>query len=237
MDDKVSDWLYRNWYKPHFNHPNMLLAVVLARHFNQPTTLEYIGFPEKWQPEKMYAKLLKMKKEFPGRSVFNGAYMIRSSSGSSPVFYPDKCEMVIKETVQQFVDNPPKLNTISMEECVETIQEYRNFGSFMAGQVVCDLRWAIEGKWRDKNTWAPIGPGSRRGFNRLHERDLKYPLKQNQFLTELRAAMKIAIDALPESMTDRWEAMDYQNIMGCEYDKFCRIICGEGKPKQKYPGV
>jgi len=235
FDDRVSDWLYQNWYKPYFNHKNMLLAVVLARHFNQPTTLEYIGFPEKWKPKQMYANLLKLKKEFPGRSVFNGAYMIRSSSGSSPVFYPDKCEMVVKETVQQFVDNPPDLDTDSIENSVNAICEYRNFGTFMAGQVVADLRWAIEGEWKDRNTWAAIGPGSRRGMNVYQGREMGFPLKQEQFVEELREVIKLAKRKLPSKIWKRLEAIDLQNCF-CENFKNEKVLAG-GRMKQRYPGV
>ena len=235
MDDKVSDWLYQNWYKPYFNHPNMVLAVVLARHFNQPSTLKYVGFPSKWEPDKMYHRLLKMKAKFPGRSVFNGAYMIRSSSGSSPIFYPDKCEMVIRETVQQFVDNPIDLDTDSMENSVEAVTQYRNFGTFMAGQVVSDLRWAVKGKWKDKNTWAAIGPGSRKGMNNYQGRDPKFNLKQEQFIKELREVRIKAKEKLPATIFNRLEMGDLQNCF-CEIFKYEKGIQGIGKPKQNDPG-
>lgn len=56
MDDKVSKWLLENWYKPYFDHQNMLIAVALARFFNSVETLEYMGFPEKdWNAEKLKA--------------------------------------------------------------------------------------------------------------------------------------------------------------------------------------
>lgn len=236
MDDRVSKWLHNHWYKPYFNHPNMLLAVVIARHFNQPDTLEHIGFPEKWKPDTTYEKLLQYKCDNPGKSVFNGAYMIRSSSNSSPQFYPDKCEMVVKETVQQFVDQPPILNTDSMQQSVETIQTYRNFGTFMAGQVVADLRWAIDGNWKDKNTWAAIGPGSRKGMNIVQGREPTFPLKQEQFVKELRQVMRVAKETLPKSITSRLEAIDYQNCF-CESSKIERTIFDGGRPKQLYPGA
>jgi len=236
MDDRVSKWLYNHWYKPNYNHPNMLLAVVLARHFNQPDTLSYIGFPSEWDPDEFYQLLLNYKEANPGKSVFNGAYMIRSSSNSSPHFYPDKSEMVIRETVQQFVDTPPSLDTDCMEESVMIIQCYRNFGPFMAGQVVADLRHAIDGNWKDRNTWAAIGPGSHRGMNRLHERPLKQRLKPEKFVVELRNVMKQARESLPKSITTRLEAIDYQNCF-CEWDKYERTIQGESRPKQKYPGA
>ena len=55
MDDKVSRWLFENWYQPNFDHPNMLLACALARFINLPASLEVIGFPTQWRPDKIKA--------------------------------------------------------------------------------------------------------------------------------------------------------------------------------------
>ena len=151
LDDKVSDWLLLNWYQPFFNHKNMVIAAVLARHFNQPSTLARIGFPEgKFIPNAKYvanldwyeyihdAKAAITSIKLRGDSTaFNNAYIIRADGK-----FPNKVDMVFDETVQQFVDDPPDLNTDSMEMCVEELMHYRNIGSFMAGQICADLRWA-----------------------------------------------------------------------------------------------
>jgi hypothetical protein len=41
---------------------------------------------------------------------------------------------------------------------------------------------------------------------------------------------------LPMSITKRLEAIDWQNCC-CEYDKYSRTLFGEGRPKQRYPGI
>lgn len=226
MDDKVSKWLYNNWYKPYKDHPNTLLAVVLARHFNLSSTLEAIGFPEEWLPEvaKRILKDMKARKVI----LFNNAYIIRADAK-----YPNKYESVIDETVQQFVDDPPKLDTSSMQACTETVMAYRNLAGFMAGQVVADLRWAVSGGWRDRYTYAPMGPGSKRGMNRLQGRKEDHPLSQEDFLKELQETVSLLEGDLSVDITKRLELMDYQNCM-CEYDKYTRVLTGEGKPKQRY---
>jgi len=106
----------------------------------------------------------------------------------------------------------------------------------MAGQVVADLRWAMKGKWRDRNRWAPIGPGSRRGLNRLLEQDIKTPVKQEEFVKRLRQMIVTCEAFLPIELTNRMEAMDWQNCL-CEFDKYSRVLLGEGRPKQLYPGI
>ena len=53
MDDKVSKWLLENWYRPFYDHQNILLACSLGRFFNQPSTLERLGFPVDWHPDQV----------------------------------------------------------------------------------------------------------------------------------------------------------------------------------------
>lgn len=233
MDDRVSMWLHDNWYCPYFNHANMVIAAVLARHFNQPSTLARIGFPQKEygsnyvQSAKAAITVIKKRGE---ATVFNSAYIIRADGK-----FPSKVDMVFDETVQQFVDDPPDLNTDSMEMCVEELMHYRNIGSFMAGQIAADLRWGLKGKWADKDKWAAMGPGSKRGINIIHDRAIESPLKQEQFAEELKELMAFLKKALPNSLTSRLEAIDYQNCL-CEYSGYEKVLWGRGRKKQLYDG-
>ncbi len=246
MDDKVSRWLKEWWYQPHYNHPNMLVACVIARHFNVIHVFDAITsyvfgtsrMDTKYRPAEALAAIQKIKAR--GQTVFNGAYMIHADKSA------DKSEMVINRVVQPFYDKPPALDYTSMERCVEKLTTFWNIGSFMAGQIVADLRWATHGgydnnpvrredAWADRKTWAPIGPGSKRGMNRLLERDLAASLSQEEFTTHLSALMVECKAKLPKEIHSRLEAMDYQNCL-CETDKLNRVLNGEGKPKQRYPG-
>ncbi len=226
MDDKVSRWLLKHWYKPNFDHPNMLIACALARFINLPTALEVIGFPKRWRPNAVKAKLRKHRDA--GNNVFNGAYVVSGKDGL------DKIESVV-----DFYVHPLKrciVDTNSMEQTWTHVLGHYGFGPFMAGQVVADLRWAMKGKWRDRNRWAPIGPGSRRGLNRLLEQDIKTPIKQEEFEKRLRQMIVTCETFLPLELTNRMEAMDWQNCL-CEFDKYSRALLGEGRPKQLYPGI
>lgn len=226
MDDKVSRWLMENWYTPNYGHCLMLPAVALARFVNRPDSLHAVGFPSNWNVARIESRLRQCR-DTRGK-VFNGAYMVRGNDGK------DKIASVVSYCTP-LVTCPPILNTSSMEECWTEIKTYYGFGSFMAGQVVADLRHAMSGLWSDKLTWAPIGPGSRRGMNRLHKREPRSPLSQAQFGEELTAMMCKCRDSLPKSITGRLEAHDYQNCL-CESDKYNRVLLGEGRPKQLYDG-
>lgn len=231
MDDKVSKWLYENWYKPNYNHRLMLVNVALARFFNLPSTLEFMKFQKSWNPVALADKLRVYKcSEIPNRTLFNGAYMVRGNDGQ------DKIASVLNYYVAPLVDLAKQVNTDSMEETHRLLCTSYGLGSFMAGQIVADLRWAMNGKWRDRDSWAPIGPGSHRGMNRLLGLDIKSSMNQQQFNTHLARFIDEWGAKLPVSITNRMEAIDYQNCL-CEFDKMERTLFDGRHPKQKYPGV
>lgn len=231
MEDKVSQWLLKNWYKPYRNHPNMLVACTLARHFNRPESLDEItGFVFREGVSELGAIRNRMRAlKAAGYTIFNGAYMVRGIGTT------DKTEMVVDNVARPLLDNPPTIDCSSMQAAVEALLPYWGFSSFMAGQVVADLRWAMQGAWKDRLTWAPIGPGSKRGMNRLLGNDKDKPMDQKVFLIELQKLMSKLQSVLPTELTKRMEAIDYQNCL-CEFDKFTRALTGEGKPKQRYQG-
>lgn len=226
-DDKVSRWLLKNWYEPFFGHPNMLLAIALARFVNKPETLEKIGFPEKWDAARIMRIMRKLKAK--GETIFNAAYMVRGNDGQ------DKTESVVKFYVGGLRKKPPVIDPTSMERTWERIECRYGFGSFMAGQVVADARWAITGKWADRMTWAPLGPGSCRGLNRLYGFAAKVTQKEEEFKGMLSDTIETLRESLPQEISGRLEAHDYQNCL-CEFSKFEKALWGEGRPKQLYRG-
>jgi hypothetical protein len=231
MDDKVSLWLLENWYRPNFGHRFMLPAIAVARHFNKPETLQAVGFPKVktshgWR-EWVYNLKDVLGKLRQTQPIFNGAYMVRGNDGS------DKINSVMDYTVQPLVDDPPQLPSFLMEECWKVMRSYRGFGSFMAGQVVADLRHAVQGTFADKHTWAPAGPGSARGLNVTLGRDPNKPMKQEKFLADLLQVRDQLEQVIPESIWSRLELHDIQNCC-CEIWKYSKCILGIGKPKQRY---
>lgn len=231
MDDAVSNWLYDNWYLPYRNHKHMLTAIALARFINKPSSLELITqevFTSKLKVN--FDKIIKILREHrdKGNVIFNGAYMVRGNDGI------DKIECVANWYVAPL--EWVKIDTDSMENTHTRLLASYGMGSFMAGQIVADLRWAVEGTWEDRNRWAPMGPGSLRGINRLRGKPIKTPMTKAEFDDGILEAKK-ACQELPElrAIAFRLEAHDYQNTF-CEWDKYERALWDEGRPKQKYSG-
>lgn len=231
MDDKVSVWLNDNWYQPYYGHRSMVFAVGLARFINKSESLGLItNFVfDKPKPQWSIIKAELREHRDKGNTIFNGAYMVRGNDGM------DKIECVVDWYVKP-LEEIETLTTDTMKESWLQILEYYGMGSFMAGQVVADLRHAVSGEWSDRNSWAPIGPGSRRGMNRYLNRSVNSPLAQTEFLEELNKLMIEGCNSLPVFITKRLEAHDWQNCL-CEFDKHERIINNEGKPKQLYKGL
>ena len=229
MDDKVSRWLLDHWYRPFRDHPHLLVAAALARFFNQPRTLAEITdlvFAPRVEWTKIKRRVVRLR-DGGGGPIFNAAYMVRGNDG------PDKITSVVDHNVRPLTRDPPAVDSASLERTWTALAARYGFGSFMAGQVVADLRWAVTGEWADRDRWAPLGPGSRRGLNRLLGRPPETPVTQPQFEQELVTVMHGCLDVLPPTLTVRLEAMDYQNCL-CEYDKACRAWFDEGRPKQLY---
>lgn len=225
MDDKVSQWLMKNWYGPFKNHPNIILAATLARQLNSTDSLEAVGFPNIWTPSS-YERVLneRVKK---GLKNFSAAYMITGTLGGT------KIQQIIRKVADGIYRNPPEIDSTSMEKSVQSLLSYKGFSTFIAGQVVADLRWAMTGTWKDRYTWAPMGPGSKRGLNRLHDRPFDAPMREKQFLEELRAVIELYNSRLPSDIVKRLEAQDVQSTL-CEFDKYTRALTGDGRPKQLY---
>ena len=87
-----------------------------------------------------------------------------------------------------------------------------------------------------------MGPGSARGLARLLYGDDwegpagLYRRNQDEWLKDFgHYLLAKTADVMPPESVKRMEAMDWQNCL-CEYDKYERILWGQGTPKQLYRG-
>jgi hypothetical protein len=227
MDDKVSQWLLKNWYEPFFNHPNILTACVLARQLNNPDSLEEVGFPEKWNPSRV--RRILERRAAAGLRNLSAAYIITGKMGGT------KIVQIVEKVVDMVHRAKVKIDPCSMETTWSRLVGLPGIQSFMAGQIIADLRWAVTGSWADRMSWAPLGPGSQRGLNRLEGHPLKTRWCQDAFLPSLRWLIALIQTEIPKSISSRLEVQDIQSCL-CEYDKYCRALLGEGRPKQRYEG-
>ena len=222
-DDRVTQWFAQNWRREEYWHePNFRAAIILARTINWPMTLDKIGFPRVWNPAEIKAKMDELQGR--GAKIYTGAYMI--TAGPTGI---KKNDWVIGNA-QSYFDNPPTMYD-TLQKTWEGIidAKYPCVGPFIAGQVIADLKQTIcLAHAKDWWTWAALGPGSMRGLNRLHGRAVHATINQKQGLKEMQEARSV--------LGLQWLCLqDVQNCL-CEFDKYMRVLNGEGKPRSGYPG-
>ncbi len=231
IQDKVSQWLLHNWYEPFKDHPNMLLACTLARQLNNIDSMAAVGFPNIWNPKKVQAVLDERKAA--GLGNYSAAYMITGGYGEKGRAKEEKSYQTVYRVCEPVYKSKTKIDTNSMERTWKSLLVFPGFSSFIAGQVTADLRWGLTGSWDDKCLWAPMGPGSLRGINRILGRPIEYKLTQAEFMRDFSSLYnKIkTVSGIPNL-----EAIDFQGTF-CEIDKYSRALEGIGRPKVKYKGI
>lgn len=233
MDDRVSRWLTDNWYRPFAGHPNLWFACAVARQINWPDTLAELTsvvFDDQVSGGAIYEVLADrtQRKE----KVYTGAYVLSGTLGGT------KIEQTALKILGPLLRDPPPLRPTSLQETHRGFLERPGFASFMAGQVVADMHSAGVLDPADALTWAPIGPGSTRGLNRLADKrvESRWPWagRVENPIERMREVAAIVKAELPEIWEDRGLVlMDIQNCL-CEYDKYMRTLNGEGRPRSMY---
>lgn len=241
-DDAVTRWIAENWRGPHSGEVDLWFAMVVARLFNLPSTLAAIGYPVPWRSERTRKQLRAIQAR--GTNVFNAAYIV-STNGMRM----DKVDYVIDVILdplweaRKLYRPDPKGESFAFYH--ERLMKARGLGSFMAAQVIADLKYAQP--WYNEEfklpttqasdwwTFAASGPGSRRGLNRVCRRRVDEHWREDDWRAELAMLLKAITTHLPVQIGSKLHAQDLQNCL-CEFDKYERVRLGEGTPKQLYPG-
>ena len=121
------------------------------------------------------------------------------------------------------------LDTTSCSVAAKDLMEIEGISTFMAGQVVADLKNTPGHPLHsavDRGTFVLHGPGSRRGMDWL--------MGEKVSTAEWYRQIYLVQEALAN---DGYElcAQDTQNCL-CEFDKFMRVRNGTGRSKRNYDG-
>lgn len=230
-DDRVTQWIHKwafedmGWRE----HSELWFAFVVARLFNNEPTLDNIaGAVLPYRPPQMRNVLNERAKL--GFKNFNAAYIVSTNGRAMK-----KVDYIVDHVLTPMWKQRTHISTfISRQETLATVHQLlsdqNGLASFMAAQVIADFKYANPDRWVDFHTFAASGPGSKRGLNRVLNRDKDAPMSEAEFratLGRLRDSVNTRLEMEPIT------AQDIQNCL-CEYDKYQRVVTGEGEPKQLY---
>jgi hypothetical protein len=234
--DKETIWINYNWRRPHLTDPDLWFAMVVARMFNWSPTLAAIGYPAPFKPDVM----LRRYEDFAAnnKKTFTGAYMIRAEPAKPG---EGKANYLIDDVFgpmwsQRKEIRKAYLSCDYLRNFHEYLSEFYGMGSFMAGQVVADLKYGHPlNKAQDWWTWAAMGPGSLRGMNRVLGIEVTNRMTQKEWERYLVQLQVLIAPLVKKAGMKRLHNQDLQNCL-CEFDKYERVKLGEGRPRSLFAG-
>lgn len=229
-DDKVTRWIRENWHYE-IDPTAYTFAMIVARIFNLPDTLKEIGQPKgylfHWLDD-IHVKLEARKAL--GKSLWNGAYII-STNGKKI----DKLSHCLDLFFNIILEHPdPVAGCETLEEAHKALMKVDGLASFLAAQVVADLKNTRGHALQDAPDWWTFcsdGPGSLRGLGWFFEEKVT---KKN-FQERIQETYFLIEGELPSDIRDILCMQNLQNCL-CEYDKYMRVLNGTGRSKRKYDG-
>lgn len=230
-DDRVSRWLRDNWYPRFRGNPDMWFAAVVARLLNLPESLADVeDYILPFNATKLRIRL-HYRKDM-GLKNFNAAYIV-STNGVAM----DKVNYIVDRVLAPLWKDRQYLQAMwggLLEECHDRLMGYDGLGSFIAAQVIADLKYEEPLKnAADWWTFAASGPGSRRGLNRVMNAEVNKSWTELGWRFHLGELLKDVNDEFFKRGGPKLHAQDLQNCL-CEFDKYERTRLGEGTPKQIY---
>ena len=236
-NDTETIWIAKNWRDPYQDHPNLWFLLLVARFLNWHPTLAELSparilkFDIADTREKLHARAAR------GDKVFTGAYTV-STNGISMNKIDYLCAHVFVPASDRLTFGVWGGKSSGLRGIHARLVDLQGLSDFMAGQVIADIKYARPYKEAlDWDSFAVMGPGSKRGMNRVNMRptELSWPsLTWDHAMTQLRKEMEKPLKAALGNGYSL-HAQDVQNCL-CEFDKYERVRLGEGRPRSTYPG-
>jgi len=235
-DDRVTRYIRRE-FNQYVDHPKYEWFMCMARIFNWPDTIIQIMYYNLFTVDcDVYKGILDVirNRQDQGKKVWGGAYVITTHGQKM-----DKAEYCAR-LLSDIYDSEHldfARGSATLKDAHTHLMELEGFASFMAAQVVADLKNTPRHPLQNAPDWmtfAALGPGSVKGLNYFFERDPDTSMGAKQFVDELQQVREWLTTVIPEIMKDLCN-QDLQNCM-CEYSKYMRVRQG-GRSKRKYLGL
>lgn len=234
-DDKVTKWVRQNWTYPRNEWQEECykyydLAMIAARIFNKIETLHLMQQPvETHNWLEHITEVLTTEKD-KGNKIWSGAYII-STNGKKIDKLTYCIELLRKIAKQPYIT----ANCKTLEQAHKALMKVEGLASFLAAQVVADLKNTIDHPLNSAPDWwtfSSYGPGSLRGLSWFWEETVTPKTYQKHIVK----ANEILQWELNDDILDILCMQNLQNCF-CEFDKYMRILNKTGRSKRKYAGV
>lgn len=255
--DKTTAWFRKHVRDPLRDKPEVLLATVLFRMLNRIEVGEAVflqggimsgdtAFHEYLSSGDWHVLKRAIVNYVGKRGPYvTGAYIISTPPGKVKL---DGALWIVdnfrkNSGMREWLDNDPAGNECSLQAAFEWIGENDYLGKFHSYEIVTDLRHTkLLERAPDIMTWANMGPGARRGLNRIHNRTRDTdgrgkwgpPIPEEQALQEMRDILRYSRNEKLWTKKSRdwpaWELREVEHTL-CEFDKYERVRLGEGRPR------
>lgn len=230
-DDRETRWIFQNLIVAAMHPPVVWFNLVIARFINWAPTLTALGYFCTWDRDRFVRVMASLAEG----KAYTGAYMIPGGPKGS-IKHEYLADAVFSELWDQRANAPA-----DGSPCFHWDQFLRRaplVGDFLRNQIITDMKYShhIPHGVSDWETFVLAGPGTMRGLNRLHG---YMPLGRKWDQPSARAALLLLRDELGKVPVLQWAKtpfIDLNNLSNCmcEFDKYCRVKFGEGKPRARY---
>ena len=202
---------------------SFLLNAAIYRYFGTIDTARVIGWTPHWDDEH---KSRILGHGAMGRLGFTSAYIVPAAGLSAPKY------MVVCEIVEGIWKRSLEIvQQTRWEDAIGILKDCFGVGSFMAKEVYLDYVLATGFVPEDWQTWTPVGPGGKRGASCIQYGDT-YRVSEKDALEIIRAAYERRHDLWSPDLV-KLDLTDIQ-FQCCEFDKYNRVVRGDGKPKRRF---
>lgn len=245
--DYTTQWIRQCW-QPYVLDSNEWFLMLAARLINYVPTLAKLtpamlgqasfaaGKAVTWNPEEFVSVLQKL--EAGTDKVYSSAYitvtpLYRKGQPKSEYFARSVLQPAwdLRETVLN-----QDCTWRTLQDCYSSLRKLPAVGSFLAAQIVADLKYTSLRGTPDWHSFCASGMGSKRGMNRILGLPPSNALSEKNFLyymavLEGKLQPRLARAGLPE--------MHYQDIQNClcEFDKYERLRNGESRVRNRFNGA
>jgi|TARA_R110002096_G_scaffold160777_6_gene327099 hypothetical protein len=242
-NDRVTQWYRENIREPLEGENELFFATVAFRWFNKPDPTGNILIAPTLRKSlllnwdiKSATRQIKAAWGDGKQPVFTSAFMISAGKGRGAKI-PGICKRVNnvwkeRKEMVEFIEDNQSMRAV----CEELQRRFEGLGSFMAYELVCDFRhtFLLEDA-DDVMTWCNIGPGAKRGLNRiLGVEEIETTISKDVWDEGTATLLK---ESRKRKMHPHFEMREVEHSL-CEFDKYSRALDGEtNRMKRRYPGV